>query len=317
MIKVNHESRAFQLLLFSAIAVCICLSGCVGTIKKVDIIRIGEVRVHDIDQDSLRCLVSADVRNPHPMKVRMRDLSFSMGITRGPIGAGHVQKEMEIDSDSVKNVQIPLTVQFKNLTQSDFDALFGSYIPYHITGTFELKKPIHKKEVEVDSTGRIKAPRRMKFRLTDDSFMNLISFEPSALDQIKLLSGHGTVKLKIQNPFKFDIGFYSFKYHFESGGKVVADGFLVKPQLIHPGANELELPVDVHFKEGIKEAIGSMLDTHFHLLNMTGTLVLRSGRRKLYADLTYQRAPGKTTKAQRHEEEKLSTEARNIRNRNQ
>ncbi len=301
MIRVHCISSLFIRLYFCVLASCFCLTGCVGKIQKVDIVRVGEVQVHNIDHDSLRCLVSADVRNPAPVKVKMQDLRFSMGITRGPIGSGHVQKEMEIESDSIKNVQIPLTVQFKKLSQNDFEALFGSFIPYHITGTFELKKPIHKKDVEVDSTGRIKAPRRMKVRLTDDSFMNLISFEPSALDQIKLLSGHGTVKLKIQNPFQFNIGFYSFKYHFESDGKVVADGFLVQPQLIHPGANELDLPVDVHFREGIKEAIGTMLDTEFRLLNMTGTLVLRSGRRKLYADLTYQRSPEKTTKAQRHE----------------
>jgi LEA14-like dessication related protein len=285
MSRIFQNSRAlclaFCLLLIYAI-------GCVGKVKKIDVLRIGEVQIYDVTEDSLHCLVSVDVRNPQIVKVRIDDLSFQMGITQGSIGSGQTEKPIEIDSNSVKTLQMPLQVVFKKFSKKDYQALFQSHIPYHIVGNVELEKPIHVKEVEIDSFGRIKAPSRMKVRLLDQSFMNLAKFESFQAGPVNLLPGKAKIRLNIKNPFQFEVGLYSFTYRFESGGKVIADGILVESTVLSPGPNQVVLPINFHPLEGLKEAIGAIFDAKFHRVTAYGTIVLREGSKKLTIDLSYQ-----------------------------
>lgn len=274
-----------------AISACLVIAltagGCVpGKVRKVDIVGIQSAEVYDIGQDSMDLKVHILLRNPHFTTVRVTNVNFQLGITQEKLGHGQITEPVEIPSDSVKVVAVPLSVRYQDVREEDFQSLFNPQIPYHLVGTLQMDKPVRKSNIKLDTRGTIPAPERVLVKMPDKTIYNLADFGRIKLRDFQPLSGRSVVSVRLNNPFRFSILLQTFDYRFHSNGSVIVDGNMARAKELASGMNVLELPFRLHPLEGFKGLAGSLMDLQLPSLAMIGTLVLgRTSDRTLTIDL--------------------------------
>lgn len=281
-------------ILYRACAISACLliafvtlCGCVpGKVRKVDIVGIQSADVYDIGQDSMDLKVHILLRNPHFTTVRVTNVNFQFGMTQQNLGHGQMNDPLEIPSDSIKAVSVPLTIRYQDVREEDFQSLFNAQIPYHLVGTLQLDKPVRKSNIKLDTRGTIPAPERVLVKMPDKTIYNLADFGRIKIHDFQPFSGTSVVSVRLNNPFRFSIPLQTFDYRFHSNGNVIVDGNMTRAKELASGMNVLELPLRLHPLEGFKGLTGSLMDLQLPSLAMNGTLVLgRTSDRTLTIDL--------------------------------
>lgn len=279
MIDVRPITCALLILLFL---------GCVpGKIRRLEIVRIGEVHLRSIDAETIRMEVALDVRNPYRSSARIKDLVFDAGVGHGLIGKGTLPESTHLPAQDTVSLEIPVVIRCVDVTAPDLDALFQPAIPYRIRGFATLEKPVRKPKIEIDAQGTVKTPSPLTVALTGDSVRSILSLRDSTIRELIKLIRSGSIELEVRNPFSFPVRMNRFEYEIGFGRDSLANGSSVEAALLQPGVNKIAVPVRPRPAGVLETLLRSALDQRVPKLNLSAVLTLQRDDRELTLHLKY------------------------------
>jgi len=268
--------------------IAVLSAGCIpGKIRKLEIIRIGDVHLRSISQNFLDLNIHVDIQNPYSTSARLKDLTFTLALAGNPFGKGSLSGPIEMPSKSSTSLQVPVTVDCDKVSREDLDALFRPKIPYHLQGSVSLEKPIRMSKVEIDAYGNLKAPNRIEVVLEDRSVLSVISLKDTSIRDLMNLVRKGKLEFEIRNPFHFPIPLESLKYEIGFGKGSLAEGESAETRVLNPGMNRLSILVHPRPFSVAEGLLDSFLDQRAPALNLSSDLLLHQNDRDLLIHLRY------------------------------
>lgn len=272
--------RAFRLRIFFAV-LCLCFAPACKTIRDVNLERITEVGIKEIDPNRIEIDLGVELRNTRSYSGRVHDLLCYISLTGHTIGQGHHPDSLELPSHTLTVVHLPVTVDSTAVTREDFDSIFEPEIPYTLTGTAAADKPFKVGTVKLDVHGKFKAPEVIPVTLSSSSASDIVAFRGLNINEVGLLESTGTLQLTLHNPLRFPIAVRGFQYEALSGGSKVADGEIDHDLMLTPGSSHVDLPVRLHLAGIAGGILSGMSQLRLPDVHVSGLATLREKERTL------------------------------------
>ena len=230
---------------FSIALLALFLSvGCTPTIKKLEIVRIANLRLDSVTPEILTMRAELAIRNPYSSSGRLKNITFDLALTDHFIAYGKLTSSMELKGNSVSVVDVPLAIQCMKVTAKDFETLLSREIPYRIEGSAVLERPFGPKTLPIRITNRLTAPGRLQILLKHKSALSILSLEATGTKQLLSLIRRRKLKVRFNNPFSFPLTIQNLSYEVKLGKNVFAEGESINQISLQPGKNHLELDVN-------------------------------------------------------------------------
>lgn len=259
----------------------VCLTSACKTIRDVQLERITEVRIVEINPDKIDIDLGVELRNTRSYSGRVRDLLCDISLTGHVIGQGHQPDGIELPSHTLTVVHLPIAVDSKAVTREDFDSIFEPEIPYTLTGTAVAEKPFNAGTVKLDVHGKFKGPDVIPVSLSPESASDIVAFRGLTINEVGLLESTGALQLTIHNPLQFPVTLSSFQYEALSGGSKVADGSIDRELVLSTGSNKVDLPVRLHLAGIAGGLLTGMSKLRLPDVHVSGVAALREKERTL------------------------------------
>jgi LEA14-like dessication related protein len=127
--KVWHHCRILFLFAFS-----ICLMSCMNWILENPSFTLRKVSLSPISYTETTFLLDLDVENPNRFDLTLKSFECSIYLKNAEIGTGRMEKEVLIPSSSTTRIQVPLIVNFKDLSKIMKVIFTEDDLPYRIEG---------------------------------------------------------------------------------------------------------------------------------------------------------------------------------------
>lgn len=272
----------------SSILLAVLILGCApATIHRLEIVQIGEVRLHSIDAEAIQLSVALDVQNPYSLSARIKDLFFEAGVGGGFIGKGSMSGSTDLPSHAVVSLEIPVAIRCADVAQRDFDTLFQSSIPYQIRGFATLEKPFRRSKIEIDANGSVKTPSPLILVLEGNSVQSIVSLPDSTIRELIALIRSGSIALEVKNPFSFPVSLKRFEYEISFGRDAFAKGNSAEATILRPGINRINVPVRPRPTGVLETLLRTVLDQRVPHLNLSAILTLQHADRELTLKLVH------------------------------
>ena len=115
-------------------AFSICLMSCMNWILENPSFTLRKVSISPVSFTESNLLLDLDVQNPNRFNLTLKSFECNIYLKNGEVGTGRLEKEVLIPSSSTTQVQVPLVVDFKDLS-GIIKLLFKERdLPYKIEG---------------------------------------------------------------------------------------------------------------------------------------------------------------------------------------
>ena len=268
--------NGFILVLITA---AMLLSGCAALQEFVQppSVRISGVRLADVSFEQLGLDVDLAVRNPNTFGFSMDGFDYSMSIEGKEFLSGTQEKQLMVEAKNSQTLQIPLSVNLRELHALSRAVQEQDSLTYSITGHLFPSGVFSGTRIPFDHSGRLP-----NVRIPHVSF-----------DGLKVLSmGLGGIDLQlglsIDNPNSFGFNLSEMDYSIDLAGSRVASGKTQKAFSV--GSKEestLTLPISLGFTE-LGSSLRSMLKSNSIEIAISSSTVLDSplGSMKLPLEMT-------------------------------
>ncbi len=260
---------------------------CTPTIKKLEIVRIGNIRLDSVTPEILTMRAELAVRNPYYSSARLKNISFDLALADQFIAYGKLTNSMELKGNSVTVVDVPLAIQCKKVTAKDFAALLSPQIPYRIEGSAVLEKPFGPKTLPIQIKNSMSPPGRLQIILKHKSALSILSLEASGTQQLLRLIRSRRLNVRFNNPFPFPLTIQDLRYEVKLGKDVVADGISENQLSLLPGKNHLELRVNPRPMGAVEGLLKGFLDRQLPDFTISSEFRIARENRDLLVRLIY------------------------------
>lgn len=216
---------------------------CTPTITKLEIVRIGNIRLDSVTPEILTMRADLAIRNPYSSSARLKNISFDLALTDHFIAYGKLTSSMELKGNSVSLIDVPLAIQCAKVTAKDFESLLSPEIPYRIEGSAVLERPLGPKTLPIQIKNRMSAPGRLQILLKHKSARSILSLEANETKQLLSLIRSRKLKIRFNNPFPFPLTIQDLRYEVKLTNNVVAEGVSESQLSLFPGKNYFEVGV--------------------------------------------------------------------------
>ena len=275
------KSLSFCLLIF------LLAVSCTPTIKKLEIVRIGNIRLDSVTPEILTLRAELAVRNPYYSSARLKNISFDLALADQFIAYGKLTSSVEMKGNSVSVIDVPLAIQCKKVTSKDFEALLSREIPYRIEGSAILEKPFGPKTLPIQIKNRMTPPGRLQIILKHKSALSILSLEATGTKQLLNLIRSRRLKVRFNNPFSFPLQIQDLRYEVKLGKDVVADGMSENYISLFPGKNHLELRVNPRPIGAVEGLLKGFLDRQLPDFTISSQFRIARENRDLLVRLIY------------------------------
>ena len=148
--KVRLHCRILFLFAFS-----ICLMSCATWILGNPSFTLRRVSLSPISFTESNLLLDIDVQNPNHFDLTLTSFGCSIYLKNEEIGNGHLGKEILIPSSSTTQIQVPLTVKYKDLSGIMKVILTERDLPYKIEGNANVSSVFGSLNFPFSKDGRI------------------------------------------------------------------------------------------------------------------------------------------------------------------
>jgi LEA14-like dessication related protein len=259
----------------------VCLTPACKTIRDVQLERITDVRIVEINPNQIEIDLGVELRNTRSYSGQVHDLLCDISLTGHTIGQGHQPDSLELPSHTLTVVHLPITVDSTAVTREDFDSIFEPEIPYTLIGTAVAEKPFKVGTVKLDVHGKFKGPEVIPVTLSTSSASDIVVFRGLTIKEVGLLESTGALQLTIHNPLRFPVTMRGFQYEAISGGARVADGDIDHDLVLNAGSNEVDLPVRLHLAGIAGGILSGMSQLRLPDVRVYGLATLREKERTL------------------------------------
>lgn len=155
---------------YLAVAAAFLLGGCATLEKQFQQpeLSLSDAKITSISLSDMQVAFDVDVKNPNPMGLSMKGMSYTLQIQEKPLFNGALNERIKIEGNGTSRVQLPFTLRYEDIFGTlvalrdnkelrytvSGDADFGLIsLPYKKSGTFALP---HLPDISVDNI-RIKS----------------------------------------------------------------------------------------------------------------------------------------------------------------
>jgi LEA14-like dessication related protein len=261
--------------------------GCTPTIKKLEIVRIANLRLDSVTPEILTMRADLAIRNPYSSSARLKNISFDLALTDHFIAYGKLTSSMELKGNSVSVIDVPLAIQCTKVTAKDFEALLSREIPYRIEGSAVLERPFGPKTLPIRIKNRMTAPGRLQILLKHKSASSILSLEATGTKQLLSLIRSRKLKVRFNNPFPFPLTIQDLRYEVKLGRNVVADGESKDQLSLVPGKNYLEVRINPRPLGAVEGVLKGFLDRQLPDFTLSSEFRIARDNRDLLVRLIY------------------------------
>ena len=129
----SKKVRLYYRILF-LFAFSICLMSCMSWVLENPSFTLRRVIFSPVSSTESNLLLDLDVQNPNRFDLKLKSFECKIYLKNGEVGTGRLENEVLIPSSSTTQVQVPLVVNFKDLS-GIIKLLFKERdLPYKIEG---------------------------------------------------------------------------------------------------------------------------------------------------------------------------------------
>jgi LEA14-like dessication related protein len=260
---------------------------CTPTIKKLEIVRIANLRLDSLTPEILTMRAELVIRNPYSSSARLKNISFNLALTDQFIAYGKLTSPMELKGNSVSVIDVPLAIQCKQVTAKDFDALLSREIPYRIEGSAVLERPFGPKTLPIQIKNRMPAPGRLQILLKHKSARSILSLEATETKQLLSLIRSRKLKVRFNNPFPFPLTIQDLRYEVKLTNNVVAEGVSDSQLSMLPGKNYFEVGLKPRPLGAVEGLLKGFLDRQLPDFTLSSEFRIARENRNLLVRLIY------------------------------
>ena len=149
----RHCRRLFLFAFF------ICLMSCANWILDNPSFTLRRVSISPVSFTDTNFLLDLDVQNPNHFDLTLKSFGCSIYLKNAEIGNGHLEKEVLIPSSSTTQVQVPLVVNFKDLSGIMKIIFTEDDLPYKIEGNANVSSVFGSLNFPFSKEGRLNFKR--------------------------------------------------------------------------------------------------------------------------------------------------------------
>ncbi|MBN1783328.1 LEA type 2 family protein [bacterium] len=229
-------------------AVLICLSFLLFSCAELQqlaqiqrpVLDVAGVRITGLSLEKIDLAFDVDITNPNPLSVRMAGLDYDFEINHGSFLQGNQPNELLIQSNGKSRVEIPLTLEFRELYETYQAFKNMDSTDYRLACGFTFQLPIlGLTRIPVQKSGRLPLIKLPK-----------LSLRALKLNRISLTGADLDLEIDMKNPNAFSLFLKNLNYNFMVSGASWASGNLSAPASVNAkDSGLLRIPVSLDFIE--------------------------------------------------------------------
>jgi len=260
---------------------------CNPEIKKLEIVRIGNVRLDSINGGIISFRAEIEIRNPYASSATLKDIAFDLALTGPYIAYGKLTRSVELKSGAFAVIDVPLALECNKVTQLDLDALLKPEIQFRLEGSAKMERPFGPRTIPIHVQSKMKAPDLLRVKLRDRTVQSVLSVDaPDMRDFLSLIQNR-KVSLLVTNPFQFSIPVQDLDYGISLNNSLLAEGQTDREFILTPGKNRLALSVKPHPLNTLEGLLGSIRNKQIPDLGLSAQLKIARQNRDLLIQLQY------------------------------
>ena len=275
--------RAKFLLLFSLIF----FLGCNPTIRRLEILRIGNIRLDSVTSELVTFRAELAIRNPYSKSARLKTINFDLALAGDFIAYGNRAHSIEIEAGSIEHIDVALAVHCRKVTEDDFSALLGETVPYRIRGTALLERPFGPRTLPIEIQNRIQTPRNLQVFLQRRTAASILSLDQMQTAQFLSLIRTRKLPVRFHNPFSFPLTIRNFNFEAKWGNQAIAKGLSLSSLQLSPGENRIDLDIHPRPFGAIESLFKGLLNQQMPDLSLSSSFQVVRGNRSLDVRLIY------------------------------
>jgi LEA14-like dessication related protein len=286
----NHKGRTVSNGKHLCLSVFICgffLLACNPTIRRLEIIRIGNIRLDSIGSELVALRAELAIRNPYSRSARLKTIDFELALAGDFIAYGKRTDSIEIKANSIEIIDVPIVVHSKKVTERDLESLLSNEIPYRIRGSALLERPFGPRTLPIEIQNRLKSPGNLQVFLQRRTAESILSLERQQTTQFLALIRKRKLPVRFSNPFTFPLQIRNFTYEVRLGKQVIAEGTSVQGLQLAPGENRIDLDVQARPLGAVDSLFKGLLDQQIPDLSLSSNFQVVRGERSLNVRLIY------------------------------
>jgi LEA14-like dessication related protein len=280
---ISHKQIA-QLLL----ALVICFQqACTSTIDKLEVLRIGNIRVDSIAREMITLRAKIEIKNPYYSSAQLKNISVDVSFTDHPIAYGKLSGATRLKPRGTAALDVPLAISCKDLSERDFQALFQDRVPFRIEGNAMLEKPFGPRTLSIHVLSSLQNQEEIRLSLNQKTALDILSPDASGAAELASLIRKKELAMRFYNPFGFPLSLDDFQYQLRLGNGIIAVGRAENRLQLAPGNNRFRVTVEPH----PVALAGNLLDALVHRtipdITVSSKFALLDEQRRLKVQLTY------------------------------
>ncbi|MEM6558148.1 MAG: LEA type 2 family protein [Myxococcota bacterium] len=237
----------FRLVFAASIAVLLCGGGLLASCAalqglgreafKSPEISFKDVKLRDVSLAGTTLDFEFELLNPNPVAVTFATLDYQLDIDGSQFVKGESDKGVEMKANGSSTINVPLTVEFKELADSLLAFLKAKdSIAYRLQAGFGLKTPLGPLRLPVDVDGDAPVPKLPK-----------ISVQGVKLDKLDMTGAALSLAFDLENRGSFPLQIQGIDYAFQIAEVDVTSGVAEGAKLEASSQTAYTIPIALDF----------------------------------------------------------------------
>ncbi len=249
--KMRHDSRlsgaVAKTTLMCSFIVLLLFSSC-ASLQKMAVssfekptVSVADIKLDRLSFEQVTLLFDIEITNPNLMAVNLAGFDYDLGMNNKSLVQGNQKKGLKIAAQSESMVQLPVTLNFKDLYQSINELRRRDNADYILSLGVTIEAPLLGSEhrLSINKQGQIPLPK-----------LPAISLDALELKRLGFSGADLTVKVKVENPNAFDFGMNSINFSLQIAGAQWLNQKSTNQQKILAKKNGiLSFPISLNFFE--------------------------------------------------------------------
>jgi len=204
---------------FTLAALALGLAACTPMMKqtldnqkpKVSVV---EQRITGLDFEKVSIAFGIKVDNPNPISIDVQGLDYDLKLDGHSFVSGKQDKQMQIAASGASQVELPLTMTFKEIEQGLSGLKGKDQVPYELNTGLLIKVPLlGTVRYDVVSKGMLPVPQLPR-----------LSLQGLKIEKVSFTSATFVLNLQVDNPNNFSVALNALNYDLKINGKHWASG---------------------------------------------------------------------------------------------
>jgi LEA14-like dessication related protein len=227
----------------------ISLTSCAELTKHVDTIKpsakITGSHLTNINFEQVDLIFDLAVENKNPVSLKLAGVEYDLKIENQSLVSGTTAQAIKIAAHSTSQVQLPITLKFKDLNNLPGELWNKDKIAYQLQSILNIDLPlIGNYAIPVSTKGELPVPK-----IPD------IKFKGLSVKNISFTSAELVARIEVNNPNDFDMGVRNLNYQLNINQENWGQGKITKNiNIPRKGKGTIDFPLELNFLQAGRSA---------------------------------------------------------------